>query len=80
MKTLCYVVGDGFAAFANGVRVLTASQLRHRLGDVAVDRREIDLDRGPGLGADECQLVCSVLMQACAPPVSLDRFCQERAL
>lgn len=79
MRTLCYVVGDAFAAFANGVRVLTASQLRQRLCDAAVDWREIDLDRGLGLGTDECQLVRNALVEACAPPATLDRFRQERA-
>jgi hypothetical protein len=79
MRTLCYMVGDAFAAFANGVRVLTASQLRQRLCDAAVDWREIDLDRGLGLGADECQLVRTALVEACAPPATLDRFRQERA-
>jgi hypothetical protein len=79
MRTLCYVVGDGFAAFANGVRVLTSSQLRQRLCDGALDWGEIDLDRGLGLGADEYELVRNALVEACAPTAIVDRFRQERA-
>jgi hypothetical protein len=74
MNALTYVIGDEFAAFADGTRVLTASQAEDRLATGAVVWDDLDLEQGLGLSQGDCDAMQRALSTAGAPPATVERF------
>lgn len=79
MKAVLYVIGDGYAAFAEHASVVTFVQLRTLLLEKAVDWSTTDLAQGLGLESAQLRMIRGELLAAGAPPHVAKHFEREHA-
>jgi hypothetical protein len=79
MKGVLYVVGDGYAAFAEHRSVITFVQLRTLLLERAINWSATELAQGLGLETAQLKMIRNELRAAGAPPHVAKHFEREHA-